>query len=56
MFPSGLPVGVVATIGDMSKGFFLEIQVVPFQPEAKIEEVVVIRSEASPSLPGKGKS
>lgn len=42
IFPAGLPVGVVYNIDKEGMEFFQNIQVLPFQDNAKIEEVVIL--------------
>ncbi len=44
IFPEGLLVGAVKSI-DKKKGLFQVIEVIPLQPENKIEEVAVIKKE-----------
>lgn len=42
IFPPGLPVGVVSSISKEGVEFFQDIKVLPFQSDAKIEEVVIL--------------
>lgn len=42
IFPEGLPVGTVATINREGGGFFQQIEVLPFQDDAKVEEAALI--------------
>jgi rod shape-determining protein MreC len=42
IFPAGLPVGIVYNIDKEGIEFFQDIQVLPFQDNAKIEEVVIL--------------
>jgi rod shape-determining protein MreC len=42
IFPEGVPVGTVASIDREGGGFFQYIEVLPFQDDAKIEEVALI--------------
>lgn len=41
IFPPGLPVGTVSGIKKEGVEFFQQIDVVPFQPDSKLEEVVI---------------
>ncbi|MCS7214675.1 MAG: rod shape-determining protein MreC [Thermodesulfovibrio sp.] len=43
IFPEGLKVGVVRKI-ERKKGFFQNIEIIPYQSDSKIEEVAVIKS------------
>jgi rod shape-determining protein MreC len=42
IFPDGLPVGTVVSINREGGGFFQQIEVLPFQDDAKIEEAALI--------------
>lgn len=44
IFPEGIKVGVVRKI-ERKKGFFQNIEVIPYQPDSKIEEVAIIKSQ-----------
>ncbi|MGO9611619.1 MAG: rod shape-determining protein MreC [Dissulfurispiraceae bacterium] len=44
LFPPGLRVGYVRSIEKDSSTFFQNIHVTPFQPDNKIEEVLILRS------------
>jgi rod shape-determining protein MreC len=43
IFPQGLPVGVVSKVKKEGIEFFQYIEVAPFQPDEKLEEVVILR-------------
>ena len=45
IFPPGLPVGVVAKIKKEGVEFFQQIEILPFQSDAKLEEVVILKQE-----------
>lgn len=42
IFPEGMPVGTVASVNREGGGFFQHIEVLPFQDDAKVEEVALI--------------
>jgi rod shape-determining protein MreC len=43
LFPPGIPVGYVAKVDTQGAGMFQHIEVIPYQNDAKMEEVIVIR-------------
>lgn len=44
-FPKGLPIGYVSKVKKEGTGLFQDIEVIPFEDTAKIEEVVIIQRE-----------
>ncbi len=55
IFPPGLPVGVVGVIKkEEGTDFFQHIEVVPFQSEATLEEVIVLQGAWSPKSATRG--
>ncbi len=42
IFPAGLPVGVISNVRKEGIEFFLDIKVLPFESDKKIEEVVIL--------------
>ncbi|WP_165403875.1 rod shape-determining protein MreC [Egicoccus halophilus] len=44
-FPGGIPIGSVATVGDVSAGLVLDVQVQPFVDFTRIHHVLVVTSE-----------
>lgn len=47
IFPAGLPVGVISDFRKEGIEFFLDIKVVPFESDKKIEEVVILSNETA---------
>lgn len=45
IFPAGLPVGVISDVRKEGIEFFLDIKVLPFESDKKIEEVVILSNE-----------
>jgi len=45
IFPPGLPVGIVAKVKKEGVEFFQQIEIMPFQSDAKLEEVVILKQE-----------
>lgn len=45
IFPPGLPVGTVVKVKKEGVEFFQQIEITPFQSDAKLEEVVILRQE-----------
>jgi rod shape-determining protein MreC len=43
LFPAGIPVGYVSKVDAQGGGMFQHIEVIPYQNDAKMEEVIVIR-------------
>jgi rod shape-determining protein MreC len=43
LFPSGIPVGYVSKVDVKGPGMFQYIEVIPFQDDTKMEEVIVVR-------------
>ncbi len=43
VFPPGILVGIVSHIGTKRLDFFQYIEVMPFQPDSKIEEVIILK-------------
>lgn len=43
IFPPGIFVGIVSYIGAERTGFFQYLEVTPFQPDSKIEEVIILK-------------
>ena len=43
LFPPGIPIGYVSRINRASTGIFQDIEVVPFEDNGKIEEIVIIK-------------
>jgi rod shape-determining protein MreC len=48
VFPPGLPVGVVHTVNKEGVTFFQQIEVLPYQADSTIEEVIIVKSSTSP--------
>lgn len=42
VYPPGIPVGTVAEVKDVSLGVFTDVEVVPFEDTAQLEEVIVL--------------
>lgn len=47
IFPAGLPVGVVHSVKKEGVEFFQQIEVLPFQSDSKLDEIVILRKETS---------
>ncbi|MCX7913452.1 MAG: rod shape-determining protein MreC [Thermodesulfovibrionales bacterium] len=47
IFPPGIPVGVVSSIGAKTADFFQYIEITPYQLDSKIEEVIILKSYTS---------
>jgi len=45
IFPPGLPVGTVVKVKKEGVEFFQQIEIMPFQSDAKLEEVVILKQE-----------
>ena len=45
LFPQGIPIGYVSKVNKKSTGLFQDIEVLPFEDTAKIEELVIIKKE-----------
>lgn len=45
LFPQGIPIGYVSKVNKKGTGLFQDIEVLPFEDTAKIEELVIIKKE-----------
>ena len=45
IFSPGLPVGIVGKVKKEGVEFFQQIEIIPFQSDAKLEEVVILKQE-----------
>lgn len=46
VFPPGLPVGIVHSVTKEGVTFFQQIEVLPFQADTTVEEVIIVKPEA----------
>jgi len=42
IFPPGIPVGIISYIGSERTDFFQYLELIPYQPDAKVEEVIIL--------------
>ncbi|MEW6416747.1 MAG: rod shape-determining protein MreC [Nitrospirota bacterium] len=45
LFPQGIPMGYISKVNKKSTGLFQDIEVIPFEDSAKIEEIIIIKKE-----------
>ncbi|MCX8030745.1 MAG: rod shape-determining protein MreC [Thermodesulfovibrionales bacterium] len=56
IFPPGIPVGVVSYIGVERKDFYHYIELLPYQQDSKIEDVIILDTYGNITNQGQGKA